>query len=234
MPEAPPILTPRLKQIADQITPCCCMADIGTDHAYLPVYLCMTGRAERAIASDIRKGPLARAEATLLRYGMQKQVKTRLGGGVDTLTVGEADCIVIAGMGGLMIVEILKENPAIFAATKQILLQPMTAAAELRKYLWENGYTILKETLAKEEEKLYHILSVAVGREEKEPTNEELYFGKKLLEEKPEHFEAYIKKQRRKLMRMVEGLKQSQTPDAAVRLKEVQRMLDAIKEEDLC
>jgi tRNA (adenine22-N1)-methyltransferase len=108
-----PILTPRLQQIADRIQPCACVADIGTDHAYLPVFLCMTQKAEKAIASDIRKGPLARAEATILRYGMQNRVETRLGGGADTLQVGEADCIVIAGMGGLMIAEILKENPAI-------------------------------------------------------------------------------------------------------------------------
>ncbi len=234
MRTTPPILTPRLQQIADKIQPCACVADIGTDHAYLPVFLCMTQKAEKAIASDIRKGPIARAEATILRYGMQRQVETRLGGGADTLQVGEADCIVIAGMGGLMIAEILKENPAIFAQAGQILLQPMTAVFELRTYLFEHGYTILEETLAKEEEKLYHILSVTAAREEAEPTEEELYFGKTLMANKPEHFDAYIQKQRRKLTRMAEGLQNSQTPDAQTRFKQVQSLLDAIKGENLC
>ena len=234
MRTTPPILTPRLQQIADRIQPCACVADIGTDHAYLPVYLCMTGKAQRAIASDIRNGPIERAEATILRYDMQRQVKTRLGGGADTLKVGEADCVVIAGMGGLMIAEILKDNPEIFAQAGQILLQPMTAVFELRTYLFEHGYTILEETLAKEEEKLYHILSVTGKREERHFTEEELYFGKTLMENKPEHFDAYIQKQRRKLTRMAEGLKQSQTPDAQTRWNQVQRLLDVIKEENLC
>ena len=234
MRTTPPILTPRLKQIADMVQPCACVADIGTDHAYLPVFLCMTEKAEQGIASDIRKGPIARAEATILRYGMQDRVKTRLGGGAETLAVGEADCIVIAGMGGLMIAEILKANPEVFAAAGQILLQPMTAVPELRKALYEQGYTILTETLAKEEEKLYHILSVTAVNEETEPTEEEFCFGKKLLENKPEHFEEYLQKQRRKFMRMAEGLRQSKTPDAKIRLNEVERLLDAIKGENLC
>lgn len=234
MPETALILTPRLKQIADAVNPCSCVADIGTDHAYLPVYLCMTGKAERGIASDIRKGPLMRAKATIHRYGMQTRIETRLGPGVDTLTVGEAACIVIAGMGGLMIAQILDANPAIFAEATQILLQPMTAVPELRQYLWENGYTIQTETLAKEEQKLYHILSVTAKRETEPPGKAELYFGKRLLTDKPEHFEEYIQKQRKKLTRMAEGLRQSKSEDAAARLKETQELLAKIKEETLC
>lgn len=238
MSATPPILTPRLHQIANTIIPCACMADIGTDHAYLPVYLCMTGVCQRGIASDIRWGPLQRAEDTLRRYGMENRIETRLGGGVDTLTTDEADCIVIAGMGGLMIAEILKANPAIFAKTGQILLQPMTAVPELRSFLWKNGYTVVNETLAKEEQKLYHILAVKVGQEPTPLTPTELYFGKRLLANRPEHFGEYLQKQRRKLTRMAEGLKQAQSEDAALRLKETLALLDALevleKEEHSC
>ncbi|MEE1012894.1 MAG: tRNA (adenine(22)-N(1))-methyltransferase TrmK [Clostridia bacterium] len=238
MSPTPPILTPRLQQIANTITPCACMADIGTDHAYLPVYLCMTGVCKRGIASDIRRGPLQRAKDTLRRYGMESRIETRLGGGVDTLAPGEADCIVIAGMGGLMIAEILKANPTVFAKSGQILLQPMTAVPELRSFLWENGYTVVSETLAKEEQKLYHILAVEVGQEPTPPTPTELYLGQRLLTDRPEHFAEYLQKQRRKLTRMAEGLKQSQSEDTALRLKETLALLDAIealeKEEHSC
>ena len=225
----PPILTPRLRQIAEQIMPCACVADIGTDHAYLPAFLCITKKADRGIASDIRRGPLQRAEATLNRYGLTSCIETRLGGGVDTLKPGEADCIVIAGMGGLMIGEILKANPAVFAAAGQILLQPMTAVPELRTFLYENGYTILTETLAKEEEKLYHILSVKAAQEPEPCTDAELYFGKQLLSGNGEYVSDYIRKQQRKLTKMAEGLKQSKTNDAAERLAHTLALLDAIK-----
>lgn len=225
----PPILTPRLLGIAEQITPCACVADIGTDHAYLPTYLCMTGKAESGIASDIRKGPLLRAKATLTRYGMDARIQTRLGGGVDTLTPKEADCIVIAGMGGLMIGEILNAHPEVFAAAKQILLQPMTAVPELRTFLYQNGYTILTETLAKEEEKLYHILSIKAEQDPETYSDTDLYFGKQLLLGTCEHKREYIRKQRRKLTKMAEGLKQSKTEDALVRLKDTLTLLDALK-----
>lgn len=225
----PPILTPRLRQIAEQVVPCACVADIGTDHAYLPAFLCMTKKADRGIASDIRRGPLQRAEATLSRYGMTSCIETRLGGGADTLNPGEADCIVIAGMGGLMIAEILRANPEVFVAAGQILLQPMTAVPELRTFLYENGYTILTETLAKEEEKLYHILSVRVGQEPEPCTDAECYFGKQLLFGNSDYLSDYIQKQRRKLTKMAEGLKQSKTDDAAERLTQTLALLDAIK-----
>ncbi len=224
----PPILTPRLRQIAEQITPCRCVADIGTDHAYLPTFLCMTQKAERGIASDIRQGPLKRAEATLMHYGMASYIETRLGGGVETLTPGEADCIVIAGMGGLMIGEILKGVPPAVAAANQILLQPMSAVPELRAFLYENGYTILSETLAKEEEKLYHILSVTAKQEEESYTDAELYFGKQLLSGNCEYLPEYIQKQKQKLTKMAEGLKQSKSQDAAERLKTTTALLHTL------
>jgi len=233
MPDTAPLLTPRLQQIADMVIPCKTVADIGTDHGYLPVYLCMKGKAEVAIASDIRKGPLSRADATIARYHMQEKVQTRLGSGADPLSAKEADCIVIAGMGGLMIADILKAHPEVFGQAKQILLQPMSSIPELRSLLFDLGYTILSETLAKEGQKLYHILSVTARKEPDPPTALEFFFGRNLLHDRPEHFDEYIRKQKRKLTRMAEGLKQSESPDAALRLIEIQTLL-SVQEEYLC
>ncbi len=234
MSDTAPILTPRLMQLANLVTPCKMVADIGTEHAYLPVYLCMNRKAEFAIASDIRKGPLSRAEATVHRYHMEERISTRLGNGADPLSAGEADCIIIAGMGGLMIADILKDNLRVFRKAKQILLQPMSSVPELRSLLYESGYTILSETLAKEGQKLYHILSVTAEKEPDSPTALEFFFGRNLLKDRPEHFDEYIRKQKRKLTRMAEGLKKSESVDAALRLIEIQTLLSILKEEYSC
>lgn len=234
MPDTAPILTPRLMQIADNIKPCHTVADIGTDHAYLPVYLCMKQKAEYAIASDICKGPLSRAEATVRKYHMEEKVTTRLGNGAETLAPKEADCIVIAGMGGLMIAEILKDRPDVFGQAKQILLQPMSSVPELRSLLFESGYTVLSETLAKEGQKLYHIFSVIQKPEEEHPTPLDFFFGKNLWKDRPAHFEEYVRKQKRKLTRMADGLKKSESADAALRLAEIQALLTILKEECSC
>ncbi len=224
-----PLLSPRLSALADLVEPCVCIADIGTDHAYLPVYLCLTGKADKGIASDIRRGPLQRATDTLCRYHMEDRIETRLGGGAETLSPQEADCIVIAGMGGLMIGEILAAHPDVFSAAKQILLQPMTALPELRSFLFEHGYTVLREILVPEENKLYHILSVTATPESKPLSEAECYFGRSLLAERPAHFEAYIQKQKRKLCRMAEGLKQASSEDAALRLTQTNELLSFIQ-----
>ncbi|MBQ2613763.1 MAG: SAM-dependent methyltransferase [Clostridia bacterium] len=230
-----PLLSPRLSALADLVEPCTCIADIGTDHAYLPVYLCLTGKAEKGIASDIRKGPLARATDTLCRYHMENRIETRLGGGAETLSPKEADCIAIAGMGGLMIGEILAAHPDVFSTAKQILLQPMTALPELRSFLFEHGYTVLREILVPEENKLYHILSVTATPESEPLTEAECYFGRCLLIERPPYFDMYIQKQKRKLCRMAEGLRQASSEDAALRLKQVNDLLSFIqKEESQC
>lgn len=226
----PPTLTPRLMRIAEQIRPCTCVADIGTDHAYLPTYLCMTQKAKHAIASDIRQGPLRRAESTLHRYGTEGQIETRLGGGASSLAVGEAECIVIAGMGGLMIQNILSESPQIFAAAEQILLQPMTALYELRQFLSQEGYTIANEVLAKEDSKLYHILAVTAHPDPTVYTDAELCFGKHLLEGTDPHRTEYLQKQRRKLQKTADGLKLSQTPANAERLQHTLALLNALNE----
>ena len=138
-------LSPRLKTLYD-ITPMCdCFADIGTDHAYLPVYLCKNGKCKTAIASDIVKGPLERAKATIKKHNMEDKISIRLGGGVSTLERDEADVVLIAGMGGLIIADILKDGFDVLKTVKNIILQPMTAVSDLREYLYNNNWKIDKE-----------------------------------------------------------------------------------------
>ena len=155
-----PRLDDRLKKVADFIPECNTFLDVGTDHAYLPVYLLKKGVIKYAIASDLRRGPLDSAEKTARLYGVTDKVSLRLGSGFETVSEGEADSAAVAGMGGLLIAELLKEKETIVRKIKTLVLQPMTALFELRHFLYSNGYTIDDEVLAKDGEKIYSIMKV--------------------------------------------------------------------------
>ncbi len=225
-----PSLSPRLEKIANMLKPCHCLLDIGTDHAYLPVAMCMRGVCDIAIAADLSVGPLKRAEETVKRYGMTSRIDLRLGSGAEPVSPNEADAIVIAGMGGLLISELLKASPEVFSMAEQIIIQPMSSIPELRDLLYQNGYTILDEVLEKEGEKLYHILSIKQIKETKTPTKEALYFGYHLLKKQPEHFDKYIILQRLKLEQKLAGLEKASAGAEEKALNEVRLLLHKIQE----
>lgn len=154
-------LTPRLRAIAEQVPQGAKLADIGTDHGYLPVWLILNGVTEFAIASDLRKGPLERARQTAARCGVSERISFRLCAGLDGIAPEETDTIAIAGMGGDTIAQILAAAP--WAREKALLLQPMTALPALRRWLGENGYVIRAERVAREGQRLYSIWTAAGG-----------------------------------------------------------------------
>lgn len=226
-----PVLTPRLAAVAEFIPPCCCFADIGTDHAYLPVYLCMKKRCERAIASDINKGPLERAEKTISEYGLKKMISLRLGGGFDTLESGEAEAFSIAGMGGLVIAKILEDGRDKLTPDCTVVLQPMTAVPELREYLYKSGWTIIDESLAREDEKIYNIIAVKLGEDKSNPPTEaEMFIGRELINKRPPHFEEYLERRIKKLENMVVGLSSSSSDESQRKSEKCKKLLRDIKE----
>ena len=156
-------LTPRLQAIADQIASGARLADIGTDHAYLPIWLIENGRVASAIASDIREGPLARAEENAARHGCLERISLRLGAGLERVCAEECDTVSIAGMGGETIADILAAAPWTAAGEHLLLLQPMTMTAELRCWLWAHGYEIERESLCREDHRRYVVLTVRGG-----------------------------------------------------------------------
>ena len=137
-------LTPRLRALAALVPDGAVLADIGTDHAILPVSLLMAGRIPRAIASDIRSGPLDSARRTAERFAMQNRVSLRLGAGLETVAPFEADTVAIAGMGGETIAEILQAAPWTRQGDTLLLLQPMTMQAPS---LLSDGRSILQKWL---------------------------------------------------------------------------------------
>lgn len=213
-------LNPRLKKIAELVPQNKCTADIGTDHAYIPIVLVNQGTASRAIASDIKKGPLMRADENIRHNGLSDRIETRLGAGLKTLAAGEAEVVIIAGMGGILIADILEESRKIVDSAKLLILQPMTAVPELREYLSGNGYEISAEYLEAEDEKLYNIV-VAKSGGNTQYTQKEIYLGKGLEQTSPLLFKRYKDSVLTKINKRIEGLKKSVQSESKDELEEL-------------
>lgn len=138
-------LDPRLSLCASFVPPGARMADIGTDHGYLPIWLAKAGRIAHALAADLRPGPLERARENVKKYRVESVVELRLSDGLQAISPEETDFIVIAGMGGEVIASILDAAPWLRETGVRMALQPMTRAEELRRYLAGHGFEILEE-----------------------------------------------------------------------------------------
>lgn len=171
-------LTPRLQLLADWVPSGARLADVGTDHAYLPVWLRLHGRVVSAIACDLREGPLARARETGRTWGVDG-VDYRLGNGLAVVAPEEADTIVIAGMGGENIAAILAQAPWTADGRHTLLLQPQTRAEALRAFLAENGYAVRREALVEDRGTIYPVMEAGGG--EMFLTLGQLYGGAALL-----------------------------------------------------
>jgi len=161
MPVESIVLTPRLLAAAELVPPGARTADVGTDHGYLPVWLRKRGICETVVATDIRPGPLEAARASLRRYGVTG-VELRLCAGLAGVRPEEADAVVIAGMSGETIREILAEARWDWTG-KRLILQPMTKRPELLAWLYANGLHLREERLVREGERLYWVLCAEAG-----------------------------------------------------------------------
>lgn len=222
-------LTPRLQTIADSIKNCNTLADIGTDHAHLPIYLTKQDVLMHAIASDINKGPIEIAEARIRQNGLQNKIETRQGSGLSVLKPREAEIIVIAGMGGILISEILEQDKEVAEAAELLILQPMQDSGKLRKYLVTHGFEIIDEELAKEESKLYEILWVKPkGR--KQEAGEFMDIGSKLVEKKHPLLIELLEKKKNELNSIIPVLQQSNTVMSQKRLEECMKLINYYNE----
>jgi len=176
-------LTDRLLKIASLVTKGKKVADIGTDHGYIPVYLLNKGHVDFAILADVNKGPLENARREVRHNNLTDKVDLRLGSGIEVLNENEVDEVIIAGMGGILISELLEAKKSVAHSLDKLILQPMQAQDELRKYLLNNGYEILDEVLVKEDFRIYEII-VAKYTGKNTNVEDEIYYevGKKLIE----------------------------------------------------
>ena len=157
-------LTPRLQAVASFVPKGARLADIGTDHAYLPVSLILDEQSPGAVAADLRPGPLDRARKTAAEYGCTDKVTFRLCDGLSDVKSYETDAIAIAGMGGETIAQILGDDEIADDDPRLFVLQPMSRANLLREYLAENEFEVLDFVLCKDGGHLYECFSVRKGK----------------------------------------------------------------------
>lgn len=148
----------RLMTVASLISEGNVLADVGTDHGYVPIYLMEQGKIPRAIAMDINAGPLERAKEHIAGCGMGDYIETRLSDGLEALRAGEAESILIAGMGGGLVIHILEAGEAVARSVKELVLQPQSELERVRIFLEKNGYVTDAEDMVLEDGKFYPMM----------------------------------------------------------------------------
>ncbi len=212
-------MTPRLYAIASMVPQGAFFADVGTDHAYLPIYLAENNLIFHAVAADINRGPLLRAKGNIKKYNLEEKIDTCLSDGFEELDGNSFDTASIAGMGGILIARILEKAPR----GKLYILQPMRDAHFLRAYLSSNGFELVDEKLAEEGNKIYTVIAVRDGKEVL--SEKELYLGK-LLKKDP-LFEKFRTRLSNKYKKKYEGLKLSST-DKTAEIEECERIINIL------
>lgn len=159
-------LSKRMRTVSNMVSQGNTLADIGTDHAYVPISLVQQGRVPHAIAMDINRGPLERANEHIAENNLSEYIETRLSSGVQKLSPGEVDSIVIAGMGGELIMQILLEGAAVCQSAKELILQPQSDVQKVRQFLRKHGYKFVDEDMVFEDGKYYPMMRVIPGKDD--------------------------------------------------------------------
>ena len=156
-------LSKRMKAIANFVSPTKTIVDIGTDHGFLPIFLVETKVCQNAIAMDVNQGPLERAKVHICECNLMDKIQTRRSDGLAQLKQGEGQAMIIAGMGGPLMMRILREGVDVARSMEEIVLQPQSELEEFRKFLCLEGYDIVDETMVLEDGKYYNIWKVIPG-----------------------------------------------------------------------
>lgn len=226
------LLPDRLARLADYVIPGAVVADIGTDHALLPVYLVRQGICSRVIACDLHPGPLESARRTITQYGLEGRVELRRGYGLQPLSPGEASVIVIAGMGGAKIRDILAASPVVLGDVRRLILQPQGGEALLRRWLLENGWALFDEELVYEGGRFYVIL---ISESAKNTTAHQCFedslleIGPKLLEKRHPLLLSYIRWRIQGYQGVLGSLENSKSARAAAVREDFQKKLDFLR-----
>lgn len=185
------------------------MADVGTDHGHLPIHLVASHKVERAIAMDVRPGPLSRAEHAIQHHGLQARIQVRLADGLAALRPGEADTVVIAGMGGALIQKILGEGEHMWDSVRHWILSPQSEIGETRHWLEQHGFSIRKEDMVLDGGKYYVIMDAIRGMMHYSQEYEYTY-GEFLIRTGNPVLKAYLELEREKIQELIRKLEESQ------------------------
>ena len=224
-------LSSRLQAVINMLDLSGPVADIGTDHAYLPIYLARQTDCSQIIASEYTEAPYQVAVEQIKKAKAEDKVELRKGFGLSVLNKKEVEEIIIAGMGGFTIQEIIAGQLSIAQAADKLVLQPMSGLSELRSWLVDNGFTIIDEQLAKEEDKLYQVWWVRAGEMELDDPFL-LAVGPKLIEKKDPLLLEFLTQLEDEWQQIVKQLKLHR-PESS-RLSQLQQKLNRLREVKRC
>lgn len=201
-----------------------CLADVGTDHGYVPIALVSEGKAQRAIAMDVNRGPLDRAKGHIRESGLEDRITTLLSDGLEELRKGQADLILIAGMGGALTERILERGMDLLTGETTLLLQPQSEIPAVRAALAAWGWRIESEDLVLEDGKFYPMMLFRRGKEDL--TDLQKTYGPRLIEARHPVLGLYLDKEKRTLQGILNGLRKAGGTRAEERIREVEKRLE--------
>lgn len=228
-------LSKRLQAVADLVTKGKRVADVGCDHAYVSIYLAENDISPHIIAMDVNQGPVDRARENIIKYGCDDVIEVRRSDGLEQLKEGEADTVIIAGMGGALTVQILTQHPESLNGISELVLQPQSEIYKVRQMLSESGYIIIDETMVKEDGKYYFMMK-AMRRKDSQiqeayplDKKEHLYYGKLLLEEKNPILKEYLLWDCGICEEIMRSLQGGQSENSKQKMKEIEERMELIQ-----
>lgn len=213
------------------------LADVGCDHAYISINLLENGKAERIIASDLREGPLNIARDNIRLYGFEDRIETRLCAGLCGYEAGEVDTILISGMGGMLVKEILSESIDVVRRADTLILEPQSDLRVVRAYLKDIGFEIIDEDMLNEGGKYYQIMKAVKSKERMEVCEDigamaENEFGPILIKKKHPVLLEFLKKRKNHYERLLQNKSflTSQSATNNDRIAIIENELNMVKE----
>ncbi|MBQ8597909.1 MAG: SAM-dependent methyltransferase [Lachnospiraceae bacterium] len=220
-------LSARMKAVADLVTVGSSACDVGCDHGYVSIYLVQERKAPKVLAMDVNKGPLERAAINVRQAGLSEYITLRLSDGLSKYQIGEAESLVIAGMGGRLMKRILERETEKTRSFRELILQPQSELAVFREFLRNMGYSIADEDMILEEDKFYPIIKAVAGTYQGGNPQLEDRFGPVLLKKKHPVLTLFLQKEWESSLKIrTELLKAGDSPKVAERLQELSVEMD--------
>lgn len=222
-------LSERLKQVGSYVEKNARLADIGSDHAYLPCYLAKQRQIEFAIAGEVVKGPFQSAERQVRNEGLTDRIEVRMGDGLDVIRAeDEISTITIAGMGGPLIAKILERGKKKASLASRLILQPNVHAWSIRAWAEQNGWQLIEEQILEENQKIYEILVLEKGQ--MRLSEAERLLGPLLIKQKSETFQKKWMREKQEWERILENLPQDERLEIAEKKVELRTKIQMVQE----
>lgn len=208
------------------------VADIGTDHAFLPCYLVLEKVSPFVIGVDIHKGPYNKAVQTVNEFGLRNRINIRMGNGLTVLKPGEVDVVIIAGMGGGTIRDVFNESPEIMESIQQLIIQPMIGSEIVRSWLSANGWVITDEEVIDEDGRLYIIINAIKGISVL--SEAEIYYGPVLINKRHPLLKEILEKDAKSVQEILKQLEKTNSDNGSKKREELLIRMGIIKELQKC